>query len=100
MEDKDTLEGKRYLRAKNNIEKIKEVYIHIAVFVFIMPIVIITNVMFVPSIHYFWFALFGWGLGVFLHWLTVIGFKSSLFGEDWEKRKIKEAMDKEEKHWN
>ena len=27
MEDKDTLEGKRYLRAKKNVEKVKEVYI-------------------------------------------------------------------------
>lgn len=101
MEDKETIEGERYLRAKKSVEKIKEVYIHLVVFVLSMPIIIITNFMFVPRFHFFWFALFGWGMAVFLHWLVVIGFKSSLFGKDWEKRKIKEALEreKEEKKW-
>jgi hypothetical protein len=74
--------------------------VHIAVFIFSMPIIIITNIMFVPGFQYFWFALFGWGMGVFLHWLVVIGFKSSLFGKDWEDRKIKEAIDKEKEGTN
>ena len=95
MEDRETIEGRKYLRAKKKVEKEKEVYIHIAAFVLGMPIIIITNVMFVPSFHYFWFAFFGWGMGVFLHWLVVIGFKSSLFGKDWEERRIRKAMDEE-----
>jgi len=99
IEDKETIEGKRYLRAKKSVEKVKEVYIHATVFVFTMPIIIITNLKFVPGFHYFWFALLGWGMGVFLHWLVVIGFKSSLFGKDWENRKIKEAMEEEKKNW-
>ena len=99
IDDKETIEAKRYLRAKKSVEKEKEVYIHAAVFVFTMPIIIITNLMFVPGFYYFWFALFGWGMGVFLHWLVVIGFKSSLFGKDWENRKIKEAMEEEKKNW-
>ena len=95
MEDRETIEGKKYLRAQKKVEKEKEVYIHVVVFVFSMPIIIMTNIMFVPGFYYFWFALFGWGMGVFLHWLIVIGFKSSLFGEDWEARKIREYMDKD-----
>lgn len=95
MEDRETIEGRKYLRAKKRVEKEKEVYVHAAVFVFSMPVIIITNVMFVPGFHYFWFALFGWGMGVFLHWLVVVGFKSSLFGEDWEERKIREYMNKD-----
>ncbi len=98
--DKETVEAKRYLRAKKSVEKVKEVYVHISVFVFSMPIIIITNMKFVPGFQYFWFALFGWGMGVFLHWLVVIGFKSSLFGKDWEERKIKEAMEKEREEAN
>ncbi|MDG2193894.1 MAG: 2TM domain-containing protein [Polaribacter sp.] len=95
MEDKRKIEGEKYLRAQKKVEKEKEVYVHAVVFVFVMPIIIITNLKFVPRFHYFWFTLFGWGMGVFLHWLVVIGFKSSLFGEDWEARKIKEYMDKD-----
>ncbi len=100
MEDKETIEGRKYLRAKKKVEKEKEVYVHATIFVFMMPIIIITNVMFAPGFQYFWFALFGWGMAVFLHWLVVIGFKSSLFGKDWQARKIKEAMEEENKNNN
>lgn len=103
MEDREireAREGRKYLRAKKKVEKVKEVYVHGAVFVFTMPIIIMTNFMFVPGFHYFWFALFGWGMAVFLHWLVVVGFKSSLFGKDWEERKIKEAMEEENKNNN
>jgi hypothetical protein len=100
MEDQKTIEAKRYLRAKQSVEKVKEVYVHATVFVFSMSIIIITNIMFVPGFHYFWFAMLGWGMALFLHWLVVIGFSSSLFGKDWEVRKIKEAMDKEKEGTN
>ena len=100
MVESDVLEQSRYLRAKKKVEKVKEVYVHIVVFVFCMPVIIITNMMFVPGFYYFWFAIFGWGMAVFLHWLVVIGFKSSLlFGKDWEDRNIHEAI-QEERHHN
>ncbi len=100
IEDKETLEAKRYLRAKKSVEKEKEVYVHAVVFIFMMPIIVITNFKFVPGFHYFWFAVLGWGMALFLHWLVVIGFKSSVFGKDWEARKIKEAMEEEVKNNN
>jgi hypothetical protein len=36
-----------------------------------------------------------WGIGVFFHWMGVFGFKS-VISQDWEDRKIKEIMDKED----
>ena len=32
MENKETIAGKKYLRAKKSVEKVKEVYVHVAVF--------------------------------------------------------------------
>ncbi len=90
MRDEENIEGIKYLRVKKRMEKIKEVYIHVAVFVLSMPIIIITNIMFVPGFHYFWFALFGWLIGVSLHWLVVMG-----LSKDWEQRTINQLMKEE-----
>lgn len=97
MKNEDIEEGLKYLQAKKNVEKIKGFYIHLVVFVFSMPIIIITNLMFVPGFHFFWLSLFGWGLGLFFHWFAVFGFKSSLFGKNWEDKKIKEFMEKDKR---
>ena len=92
IREEEKLAGDKYLRVKKRVEKIKEVYIHAAVFILSMPIIIITNLMFVPGFHYFWFALFGWVIGVSLHWLVVIG-----LGEDWEERTTRALIEKENK---
>lgn len=95
MREQEVLAGNKYLKVKKRVEKIKEVYIHLAVFILTMPIIIITNIMFVPGFYYFWFALFGWLIGVSLHWLVVIG-----IGEEWEERTTKELLEKEDRKNN
>ena len=37
-----------------------------------------------------------WGIGLVFHWLGVFGFQSLGLGKDWEERKIKEMMEKED----
>ena len=85
------------------MEKLKGFHIHLAVFVLSMPIIIITNLMFVPGFHFFFFlffvlAFFIWlGIKIVFHWFAVFGFKSSLFGKNWEDKKIKEFMEKDKR---
>ncbi len=38
-----------------------------------------------------------WGIGLFFHWLGVFGFQSLGLGKDWEEKKIKELMKREDK---
>jgi hypothetical protein len=35
--------------------------------------------------------LIGWGIGLAVHWVQVFGV-GKIFGEQWEKKKIKEVM--------
>lgn len=83
-----------YLKAKKRVEDIKGFYIHLLVFILVNPIIILVNLTFVPQFYFFWFALLGWGFGLFFHWLGVFGFQLLGFGKDWEERKIKEIMNK------
>lgn len=92
MEEAKYTKEQQYLKAKKRVEDIKGFYVHFTVFALCMPVIIITNLMFVPGFYYFWFALFGWGIGIFFHWLGVFGFTSIGLGKDWEQRKIKELM--------
>jgi len=105
----DFRQEQNYIKAKKRVKEIKGFYIHLSTYViiniFISGVIIyglissgdsinetITNF----GVYSTWIF---WGIGIFFHWLGVFGFKSLGFGKDWEERKIKEFMDKEEKHF-
>lgn len=88
------LKEQHYLKAKKRVKDIKGFYVHFIVFCTTMPVIIATNLIFVPGFHWFWFSLTGWGVGIFFHWLGVFGFQLLGLGKNWEERKIKEIMDK------
>lgn len=79
-----------YLRAQKRVEDIKSFYIHLVVFVIIMPFLILVNYMTYWGFKWFWFTLFGWGVGVIIH-----GFMTFAVSRNWEDRKIKQFMDEE-----
>lgn len=103
-------DDQRYFLAKKRVEKIAGFYWHFIVYV-IVNIVLSGVIIYglVSSNSYSFedaFSNFGvystwlfWGIGVFFHWLGVFGF-NSLLSSDWEQRKIKELMDKEEHKTN
>jgi len=78
----------RYLKAKKRVKELKGFYIHLVLYVLCTPIIIVTNLMFVPEFHYFWFSVLGWGIAIGIHGFTLIG-----LGNHWEEKKIKELMD-------
>jgi len=91
-------ENKKYLKAKKRVEEIKGFYIHLAVFLVVVTIIVVINVAVFAAGRpdyegwNFWFLFpFGfWGFAVLMH-----GLRTFLFGSQssWEKRKIKQIMD-------
>lgn len=89
-----------YLRAQKKVKKIVGFYWHLASYVIInlfLIIVIVSGNNPLWSFGTFSTAIF-WGIGLFFHFLGVYG-PDFLFGKNWEKRKIKEYMDKDKKRW-
>lgn len=92
-----------FLRAKKKLDKLKGFYWHLAAYVVVnifLMIMVITNIDVDES---FWqFETFAtaifWGIGLAFHAMGVFG-PDLLFGKGWEKRKMKEFMDKDKKHW-
>lgn len=86
------IQEKYYLKAKKQAEEIKGFYIHLIVTVFTIPIIVFVNLKFVPQFHFFWFAIGGMCIAIFLHWLGVFGFNFLGLGKNWEERKTKEII--------
>lgn len=89
-----------YLRAQKKVKALVGFYWHLASYVIVnlfLIILIVSNGGELFSFGTFATAFF-WGIGLLFHFLGVYG-PAFIFGKNWEQRKIKEIMDKEDKHW-
>lgn len=86
-----------YLRAKQKVKKILGFYWHLASYIVVNVFIIILIVS--NGGEFFNFGTFAtplfWGIGLLFHFLSVYG-PDFLFGKQWEERKIKEFMEKEQ----
>ena len=89
-------ENAKYLRAKKRVDDLKEFYGSLIAYVFVIPFLAYVNYRTYWGFQWFWFPMFGWGLGLTIHALKTFG-----IGNDWEERKIREIMekDKNEKYY-
>ena len=92
----------RYFEAKKRVDKIKGFYIHAIVYALVnlLLLFLIYSGSYVASD--FWrfgtfFTPFFWGIGLLSHAIGVFGPNISFF-KDWEKRKMKEFMQEEERN--
>jgi hypothetical protein len=98
MEPNQNSDNNSYYKAKQRVKEIKEFYGNLISYCVVMPFLIFINYYTFWGFQWFWFPLFGWGLGLTIHGFSVFG-----YGVNWEERKIKELMDKEKetnKTWN
>ena len=90
-----------YIRAKKRVEELVGFYWHIAVYI-VVNIFLILLIALNTEEGFFSFGPYAtavfWGIGLVFHFLGVFG-PNFIFGEDWERRKIEEYMEKERKTW-
>ena len=84
-----------YNKAKLQVEKLKGFYGNLTSYCIIIPVLIVINL--TTSAKYLWFfwPMFGWGIGVVFHALAVFGLTSN-----WEERKIQELINKNSNQQN
>ncbi|TDO71429.1 histidine kinase [Flavobacterium chryseum] len=85
-------EGKAYLRAKKRVEELKGFYGNLISYCCVIPFLIFINLRYSPGFQWFWFSALGWGFGIVMHAFKVFGYSS-----DWEERKIREILEKDNK---
>ena len=91
----------RYLRARKYVEEVKEFYYNIIAYCIVIPFLIFIN--YTTSWHYqwFWWPMFGWGIGILFHAYNVY-VNDGVLGRNWEQKKIEQFMrdEEEQNRWN
>ena len=85
-------QNSKYLRAKKRVDDLKGFYGNLISYCCVIPFLIFINYKTYWGFQWFWFPVFGWGIGIAVHAFTVFG-----YGSNWEERKIREIMDKEDR---
>jgi len=86
-------ENTKYLRAKKKVDDLKGFYASLLAYVVIIPFFVVLNYKTSWHFKWFWFPMFGWGIGLIIQAFNIFG-----YGGNWEARKIKEIMEKENKY--
>lgn len=96
MKTQDTyISEKRYENAKDQVNKIKGFYAHLTIYLIFVPIFIWLNFQSNTGFPWALFPILGWGFGVGGHAAETYNW-NPFFGKDWEERKIREMLDKED----
>ena len=91
-----------YVSARKHVEELKEFYYSLISYFIVIPFLIFIWYRFTPhTIQWFWFPMFGWGMGLCFQAYKVY-VNNGVLGRNWEKRKIDEFMQEEENQsqWN
>ena len=95
MENPDRHNEERlYRKAKKKAQNIRSFYINLGMYCVIIPMLIVINLKYTPDFHWFWFSMLGWGIGLSFHAMEAYDI-NPMFGKDWEERKIRELIEKE-----
>ncbi len=86
-------ESAKYLRAKKKVDDLKGFYGSLVAYVLVIPFLVLINYKTSWHFQWFWFPLFGWGLGIVIQAFQVFG-----YGGNWEARKIRKIMEEDNKY--
>ena len=92
-------EEERYFQAKKRVEEIKGFYGNFIAYIAVNIGLMVINLLTSPEYLWFFWPMLGWGIGVLFHGMKVFNYMP-FFGKEWEEKKIKEFMDKEEQSKN
>jgi len=93
--EKQYTEEERYYKARKRVEEIKGFYGNLVSFIVVNIFLMVLNLTTSPNHLWFFWPLLWWGIGVVFHGLKVFNYMP-FFSKDWEEKKIKEFMEKEE----
>ena len=89
------MNDEKYEEAKKRVKELKDFYRNLLTYVGVNILLIIINLITSPgSLWFYWVTIF-WGIAILLHASKVFILKGKFLGKEWEERKIKEMMGKE-----
>ncbi|MGB5418355.1 histidine kinase [Algibacter sp.] len=88
-----------YMRALNHVDELKGFYYSLISYCLVIPFLVFINYKTSWGFQWFWFPMFGWGIGLIIQAFRVF-VNDGAFGRNWEKRKMEEFMRNDENNWD
>ena len=79
-----------YSTARRHVHALRSLYQHAAIFA-LVNLTLLTVDLLTPGGPWFQWVLLGWGISLALHAVNVVA-GHELFGEEWERRKVREYV--------
>jgi len=86
-----------YAQAKERVETLKGFYANLISYVAINLVLIVINLAVSPNTLWFYWVTIFWGVGLIFHAVDVFALRGRLLSQEWEERKIREVMKKEDR---
>ena len=91
VRERMTDEERAYFDARRRVRELREFYSHATAYAVFNVLMLVINLVTSPNKLWFFWPLFGWGIGLTIHGMYVYGFKMWL-GKEWEDRKIQQLL--------
>ena len=82
--------------ARRRVYRLRELYVHAAIYVAVIAGIALLNWLVSPALWWVTFPAVIWGVGLAAHGISVL-FEDSLFGSEWEERKTREMVEREQR---
>ena len=89
LNSKASPESIAYQKAAKRVKDLRDFYSNLISYCLVIPFLIFINLRTSPGYHWFWWPMFGWGLGLILNAIKVFGVSSN-----WEEKLIQKILDK------
>jgi hypothetical protein len=87
-----------YEKARKRVKEIKGFYLNLITYLVVNLVLLIINLVTKPHhLWFYWVAIF-WGIGILFNAANVFLRKGRFMGSEWEEKKIKKMMDRENKN--
>jgi hypothetical protein len=81
------------LRAERRVDELCGFYSHILIYCLVNTGLFLINFVYAPHHLWFFYPLFGWGIGLLYHGLNI--YRCCLWSERWKERTIAKLIEKE-----
>lgn len=88
-------DDERYARALKRVKDVKDLYIHLGVYLIVNAGIFAINMLTSPDTLWFYWPMLGWGIGLAIHAFSLVT-EGRFFGEEWEERKARELLSRDE----
>jgi len=95
VSEKNESEDRAYEKAQKRVKEIKGFYSNLFSYVIVISFLVTINLITSPKHLWFYWPMLGWGIGIAAHAISVFS-----IGRTWEEKKIREILEKQDRHKN